>query len=318
MGCSTKGVDYRNLPCLPGHDLAEVGNGREAAQHFVDQAEVRAANVGIGIEHHHLVEERIDHRPQRRDLGRAPECRRAPRAASQPWAPGRPRRREGPALRGELDAESAEPITNLLFFGLAQNVLDSLEGCGDGGEVLRAAHRGESFGAGDGVAHVVGAGGQHRVHYVVGEAAHVLQVEVQALAEERRETCCSTASHRPGWPSTTSLERQRQIRLGEDLHDGIGCAAQRKGILRSRRRVADAEHRRDGLDAVGEAEQLAFDGLRNRIFSRGRRVLVVDGLRHGFAKALRARVESADDALQFSEFLDQFGGEVGLGRVRRP
>ena len=33
-----------------------------------------------------------------------------------------------------------------------------------------------------------------------------------------------------------------------------------------------------------------------------------------FRLALRARIESADHALQFGEFLDQFGGEIALGR----
>lgn len=46
---------------LPRHDLAEVGNAREPAQHLVDQPQMRPANHRIGIEHHHLVEECIHH-----------------------------------------------------------------------------------------------------------------------------------------------------------------------------------------------------------------------------------------------------------------
>ena len=34
-----------------------------------------------------------------------------------------------------------------------------------------------------------------------------------------------------------------------------------------------------------------------------------------FGLALRARVKSADHALQFGEFLDQFGGEVGFAEL---
>ena len=37
----------------------------------------------------------------------------------------------------------------------------------------------------------------------------------------------------------------------------------------------------------------------------------------GFAQPLRARVEAADDALQFSKFFHQLGGEIGLGQQHR-
>jgi len=44
--------------------------------------------------------------------------------------------------------------------------------------------------------------------------------------------------------------------------------------------------------------------------------LLVDCERNPFTQALRARIESADDALQLGKFLDEFGGEIGLGKAR--
>ncbi len=44
--------------------------------------------------------------------------------------------------------------------------------------------------------------------------------------------------------------------------------------------------------------------------------MVVDRDGYVFGFALRAGVESADDALQFGEFLDEFGGEVGFRKLR--
>ncbi len=47
-------------------------------------------------------------------------------------------------------------------------------------------------------------------------------------------------------------------------------------------------------------------------------VLGVDGLSHRFAQPLRAGIESPDYALQLGKFLDQLGGEIGLGQAARP
>src|ERR1035437_5746150 len=52
---------------LPGNDLAEVSNPGEPFQRSVDQPQMRAPHNHIRIEHHHLVEEGVDHGPQRGD-----------------------------------------------------------------------------------------------------------------------------------------------------------------------------------------------------------------------------------------------------------
>ncbi len=58
----------------------------------------------------------------------------------------------------EIDAKSSEPRTS--------------------------AHR---FGARDRIHHIVAAGGEHGLHHVVGEAAHIAQIELQTLAHEVRD-----------------------------------------------------------------------------------------------------------------------------------
>ncbi len=68
-----------------------------------------------------------------------------------------------------------------LLFGLAQDVLDALERDRDRGKVLRAAHLSHRFGARNRIDHVVAAGSEHGIHHVIGEAAHVAQIELQAL-----------------------------------------------------------------------------------------------------------------------------------------
>ena len=72
----------------------------------------------------------------------------------------------------------------MFFGGLAEDVLDALEGGGDGGEVFGAADGGEGLGAGDGVGDVVVSGGESGGDDVVGEVAGLAEVEVEAFAEE--------------------------------------------------------------------------------------------------------------------------------------
>ena len=95
---------------------------------------MRAANLLVGVEHHHLVEEGVDRRAAAWRSARELRDRRAARGLCH-------LRREslggiGKQLRfgRELDAlrraEGEAP-----FLGLAQNVLDALEGGGNGEKV---------------------------------------------------------------------------------------------------------------------------------------------------------------------------------------
>ena len=60
------------------------------------------------------------------------------------------------------------PLTR--FGRLAQDVLDPFECHGNRGEIFGPANFRGRFGPGDGVRDIVGSGGEHGVHYVVGEA----------------------------------------------------------------------------------------------------------------------------------------------------
>ena len=55
---------------------------------------------------------------------------------------------------------------------------------------------------------------------------------------------------------------------------------------------------------------------RNGVFHADWLVVIVDGGGDFFGLALGARIESADHALEFGEFFDQFCREVGLGKKR--
>ena len=92
------------------------------------KARLRAAHGGIGIEHHHLVKERVDGRAQRGDQG---QCFAVMAHLAQGGHLGRVRRGgigQLPCFRRKLDALYGSQ-SKLLLFRLAKNVLDALE-CG--------------------------------------------------------------------------------------------------------------------------------------------------------------------------------------------
>ena len=80
---------------------------------------------------------------------------------------------------------------------------------------------------------------------------------MQTLAQERGHLFAGRAFSAACIHHVT--KRQRQAGFGEDLYDGVCGAAQREWILRSCRRIADAEHGSDGLNAVSKAEHAAFN-----------------------------------------------------------
>ena len=103
----------------------------------------------------------------------------------------------------------------------------------------------------------------------------------------------------------------------DNLDHALRGAAQRERIARTGGHHAHAEAAAQGIELVGQRNQPAGGAARDRIFHALRFVMIVDGLPDFVRLALRARVESADDALQFGELLDQFGGEIALGQARR-
>ena len=83
---------------------------------------------------------------------------------------------------------------------------------------------------------------------------------------------------------------------------------------------SEGEHAGDGVGLVGDGEHGAFESRRHGVVHRLGLVVVVDGVADGFGGRVRQErievlhlgVESADDALEFGEFLDEVGGEIGF------
>ena len=119
-------------------------------------------------------------------------------------------------------------------------------------------------------------------------------------------------------------EAERQVVLDEGADDAVGGAAQGKRVLGAGGDHAEGEHSGDGVGFVGDGQDGAFERAGNFVFHGGGLVLIVDGLADGDGRAfgklhalgLVDEVESADDALEFGELLDQFGGEIALGHER--
>src|SRR2546423_4592915 len=100
--------------------------------------------------------------------------------------------------------------------------------------------------------------------------------------------------------------------LGHKANDPICSAAKREWVLRAGGLESQREHTSDGVGFVGERKQCALGSARDGIICRFRTVMIVNRIRNCWLMALRAGVESADDALELGEFFDELGGEIGL------
>ena len=109
-----------------------------------------------------------------------------------------------------------------------------------------------------------------------------------------------------------SKRERSKLAFDEDADHALGGAAQGEGIARSGGDESDAEAAAEGVQFVGQRHDLRGAVARNGVLHAFRLVVIVDGLPDGFGLALHACVEAADHALEFGEFLDQFGGEIDL------
>src|SRR5215470_14590756 len=119
-------------PGLRGDNLAEVGDAGEALENAGDQGEVRATDLGIGIEDHYLIEERVDRGAQGGNEGERLGVVSRFAELCDLWSEGRggigKLLRFGRELRAGFLGNG-----NSLLFGLTQDVLDALKRSGDGG-----------------------------------------------------------------------------------------------------------------------------------------------------------------------------------------
>ena len=106
--------------------------------------------------------------------------------------------------------------------------------------------------------------------------------------------------------------------IHEDVQDADGLTAQREGVLGARRDEAPAEHARNSVEFIGQAENLAHIGLRQFVTGKTGLVLFRKGFGDVFSFAVDHGVFLAHDALQFCKFHDHLRSQVGLSQQGRP
>ena len=193
-------------------------------------------------------------------------------------------------------------------FRLLQNIADALEA---GRQRLEIGCRPQALHAHQPrfQIHQVAPAGRHAgIHFVVREAAVVFEIELHAVGEE--------IDQRP--VAFQKIEqRQFDLALHQNLHHALRRAPQRKRVARAGGDHAHSEAAAQGVELVGQRDDLAGAMARDAIFHALGLVLVVDRLPHGLGFALHAGVQAAHHALQFGEFLHQFSGEVAFGKLGR-
>ena len=184
-----------------------------------------------------------------------------------------------------------------------QNIADAFEAGRERLEIRRGPRLSNRFEPFFHIEKIVPAGGEHGVDFVVLEAADLAEVIANAIGEKILQRRVAFAQR---WIGSRSLPSTRILTMP--------CAARRSanGSFEPGRNQPDPEASAQGVELVGDGRQVAGDGARNRIFHADRLVMIVNRGRDFFRFALDARIKAADHALQFGEFLNQFGGEIGL------
>ena len=110
------------------------------------------------------------------------------------------------------------------------------------------------------------------------------------------------------------VERQIQVAFAQHADDAQGMAAQRERVAVAGRDLADAEHADQRFQLVGQRNDGADLAARQTVAGEARLVMILDGVGDIDGKAVMQRVVAAHDALQFGEFADHVGQQVGLGQ----
>lgn len=105
--------------------------------------------------------------------------------------------------------------------------------------------------------------GDEEVHDL---GAHGGRIEGHALGGEAGQRLVDSGSKRDG-----------QARL-EHVHDADGATAQRERVGRAGGTLADREQAADGIELVGQGDQLAHRGVGQRIAGEARLIVLADGL----------------------------------------
>ncbi len=112
-------------------------------------------------------------------------------------------------------------------------------------------------------------------------------------------------------------QRQPQLILDDDADHAQRRAAQRVRILGAGRLFADGPEADQRVDLIGERDSNRHRIGGHEIVRPLRPVVILDGVGDRFVLVLRLGVIAAHQALQFWEFADHFGQQVGLAQKRR-
>ena len=112
-------------------------------------------------------------------------------------------------------------------------------------------------------------------------------------------------------------QRQAQLVLEDDADHAQRGAAQREGVPRAGRLLADGEEADQRVDLVGQRHGDADRRGRAAVVGPERRVMLGDRVGDCRRLAVMERVVAAHDALQLGELADHAGREIGLGQPRR-
>src|SRR5579885_1100573 len=244
------------------NDLRKISDRRELSQQIVQQGEPVAPNVRVRGVDQNLVKKEIDGGAQRGD-----RLQRSRVFALSRDVPHAPKFTVELLLRSRLEKTLTAGVAALEFC-LTQDVLDSLETCGKGLEILSGTYGLQRGKASFYIDQVVPTGGKDRIHLVVPEAANLAEVIFDAIQEEFTKLCIAAGEF---------AQRELEFTFHQDADHALRGASQREGVFRSGRDQADRKTTAQRVELVRQRQQPPGRGGRDRVFHAGRLVLVVDG-----------------------------------------
>ena len=110
------------------------------------------------------------------------------------------------------------------------------------------------------------------------------------------------------------IEGQIEIALAEHADRAQCVATQCERVAVAGRDLADAEHADQRFELVGQRDDRANLAARQAVAGEAWFVVIFDGIGDVGSQAVMLGVVAAHDALQFGEFADHVGQQVGLGQ----
>ena len=155
---------------------------------------------------------------------------------------------------------------------------------------------------------------------VVVDALLVFQEATQTLDKK----VCELRAHAAVGPAVDRLwfnqrfQIQRPTRIPNDVHHGVGGAAQGEGIGGAGGQQANAEEATEGVEPIGQGHDSAGLGGGQCVACALGEVVLTDRNGHGFRFATGAGIFFAHDPLQFGELEHHLGDEIRLAQEGGP